>query len=67
MTHFAGDAVCWAPAMWHMSPPNLSERNRWGGVMVSFADKIAEAAGQTDRPFLIRNGERCPWPRGASE
>jgi hypothetical protein len=61
-----GDAVCWAPAMWHMSPPNVSNRHRWGGVMVSFPDRWAEAARQTDRPFLIRNGERCQWPGGSS-
>ena len=60
-----GDAVCWASAMWHMSPPNVSERQRWGGVMVSFSDRWAEAARQADRPFLVRNGEPCPWP-GAS-
>ena len=58
-----GDAVCWASAMWHMSPPNVSERQRWGGVMVSFADRWAEAAGQADRPFIVQNnGERCTLP-----
>ncbi len=62
----AGDAVVWHAKMWHMSPPNPSDRTRWGGVMVTFPTEMAEGAGQTDRPFLIADGEACTQPVGVS-
>ncbi|MDP6039605.1 MAG: phytanoyl-CoA dioxygenase family protein, partial [Candidatus Latescibacteria bacterium] len=37
----AGDAVVWQANMWHMSPPNLSDRTRWGGVMVTLPAEVA--------------------------
>jgi len=58
----AGDAVAWHPNMWHMSPPNPSDRTRWGGVMVTLPADMAEGAGQADRPFLIKGGKVCPRP-----
>ena len=58
----AGDAVVWHAKMWHMSPPNPSERTRWGGVMVTLPAEMAEGAGQADRPFLIANGKACERP-----
>lgn len=60
---YAGDAVVWHAKMWHMSPPNPSDRPRWGGVMVTMPAEMAEGAGQADRPFLIADGEACDRPR----
>ena len=57
-----GDAVVWAPAMWHMSPPNVSDRTRWGGVMVTFPADAAAAALQAGRPLILDGGAACPWP-----
>ena len=57
-----GDAVIWHAHMWHMSPPNPSDRTRWGGVMITFRDDMAEKANQADRGMLIRNGKACPYP-----
>ena len=59
----SGDAVFWHPKMWHMSPPNPSDRTRWGGVIVSIPDDMAEGAGQTDRPFLLKDGKLCERPQ----
>lgn len=58
-----GDAVFWHPKMWHMSPPNPSARTRWGGVIVSIPGDMAEGAGQTDRPFLLKDGKVCAHPQ----
>lgn len=58
----AGDAVVWHANMWHMSPPNPSDRTRWGGVMVTLPAEMAEGAGQADRPFLIKDGKACDQP-----
>ena len=58
-----GDAVFWHPKMWHMSPPNTSDRTRWGGVIVSIPDNMAEGAGQTDRPYLLKDGRVCARPQ----
>lgn len=60
----AGDAVVWHAKMWHMSPPNPSDRTRWGGVMVTLPAEMAGGAGQADRPFLIEDGKACARPGG---
>ncbi len=57
-----GDAVAWHSHMWHMSPPNPSDRTRWGGVMIAFPDEVAEGSDHADRWFMIRNGKACPYP-----
>ena len=57
-----GDGVAWHSHMWHMSPPNTSDRTRWGGVMIGFPDEVSEGADHADRWFMIRNGEACPYP-----
>ena len=57
-----GGAVIWHSHMWHMSPPNPSDRTRWGGVMITFLDEMAEKANQADRGMLIRKGKACPYP-----
>ena len=59
-----GDAVVWHAQMWHMSPPNPSDRTRWGGVIVTLPDEMAEGANQADRPLLIKDGEVCAHPKG---
>ena len=58
-----GDAVFWHPKMWHMSPQNTSDRTRWGGVIVSIPDNMAEGAGLTDRPYLLKDGRVCARPQ----
>ncbi len=60
----SGDAVAWHSHMWHMSPPNLSDHTRWGGVMIAFPDEVAEGSDHADRWFMIRNGKACPYPNG---
>ena len=57
-----GDAVIWEANMWHMSPGNTSDRTRWGGVMVTLPDEMAEGAKQADRPFIVKAGKACPYP-----
>jgi ectoine hydroxylase-related dioxygenase (phytanoyl-CoA dioxygenase family) len=58
-----GDAVFWHPKMWHMSPQNTSDRTRWGGVIVSIPDAMAEGADQANRPFLLKDGKVCARPQ----
>ena len=57
-----GDGVAWHSHMWHMSPPNTSDRTRWGGVMIGFPDDMSEGSDQADRWFMIREGKACPYP-----
>ena len=59
-----GDAVVWHAKMWHMSPPNPSDRTRWGGVIVTLPAEMAVGAKQDNRPYLIRDGRVCDHPKG---
>jgi len=56
-----GDAVVWHAHAWHYSPPNDSERNRWGIACVTLREDAAQEAELTQLPRLVVGGEAQPF------
>ena len=55
-----GDAIVWHAHLWHYSPPNTSDRNRWAMAMVTLRDADARTSGH-DLPWLVRTGQPQPF------
>jgi phytanoyl-CoA hydroxylase len=52
-----GDALLWHSNIWHYSPQNMSEQNRWGMGMVCLDEENIRAIGlEDDSPLMIRDG-----------
>ena len=62
-----GDAIVWHAHLWHYSPANRSDRNRWAMAMVTLGDAEARRAGTPDLPWLLRDGVTQPFPGSDSE
>ena len=57
-----GDAIVWHAHLWHYSPANHSEHNRWAIAMVTLGDGDARSAGLEELPWLVRAGRPQPFP-----
>ena len=57
-----GDAIVWHAHLWHYSPANHSEHNRWAIAMVTLGDGGARSAGLEELPWLVRDGRPRPFP-----
>ena len=57
-----GDAIVWHAHLWHCSPANHGDRNRWAMAMVTLGDAEARRAGTPDLPWLLRDGVPQPFP-----
>ena len=52
-----GDAIFWHSKLWHCSPANMSDKNRWGMGLICLDEENTQAIGLEDTsPPMIRNG-----------
>ena len=52
-----GDALFWHSNLWHYSPLNMSDRNRWGMGIICLDEENTKAVGrENESPPMIRNG-----------
>ena len=51
-----GDAMVWHAHLWHYSPPNNSNDERWGILSLALRDADARVVSP-DSPWLVRDGQ----------
>ena len=56
-----GDAIVWHAHLWHYSPPNYSNQDRWGIACVTLREADAQKAEFTRLPWILKSGERVAF------
>lgn len=58
----SGDAVTWHSHLWHFSPTNNSDKNRWAMGMTAIDEENCRAIGALDTAYpMIVNGQPAPY------